>query len=279
MENEFSKFLKYLESNRTEKLKSNDNFQKFLDLDTNIINTKQEKIVSNRKSKGFDVDKFESIMISLLKSEHEKLLNYERPYISITELCDCLRKSYFFRLKYKEEDVYIYPYLGLINKVGNEVHRYILNTYGYNEIEQNVISEKYKVKGRFDAVQDKQILIEIKTYDNEKFKIKNNYEDQHYLQSSIYSYILNTEHGYNIKTITLVYVLRNLKTIIPFDLEVNNKRAKRILDNSLLLQNHIKEHILIDPINSNEETCKYCPYKKICKIEQDKLKDKSVFLL
>jgi len=259
--NEFSKLLKYLESknNSAKNVKiEKSSFKDFEDIPT-------IKRFKRKPSKGFDVSRFESLMVKKLEEAHNRILNYERPYISVTELCGCLRKSYFFRLKYKETNSFVFPYLDLINYIGNKVHSYVLNLYGYDEIEKNILSEKYKVKGRCDAVSNKNILVELKTDDTNKFYKRKTYVKQHYYQSLIYSYILNTEHNYNIQTITLVYFLRNLKDAIPFDLEVDNKLAKSFLDNALLLRNCINKREIVDPINSTEGECVFCPYKEICK--------------
>lgn len=275
--NEYSKLLEYLKlQNKLVKNKievKENNFKEFADIPT-------VKPFKRKTSIGFNVSKFESLMTNILKESNEKLLNYKKPYISVTELCGCLRKSYFFRLKYKETNPYIYPYLDLINCVGNKVHEYVLNLYGYKEVEKTIISEKYKVKGRCDAVNEN-ILIELKTDDENKYYKRKSYVKQHYYQSLIYSYILNTEYNYNIQTITLVYVLRNLKDIIPFDLKVDNKSAKSFLDNALKLRECINKKELIDPINSTEDECKFCTYKNLCKNNEVKNKkdNEPVFLL
>ena len=53
------------------------------------------------KSVGFDVNAFEQIMRQKLIEEYKKIQTYERPYISVTEICSCLRAGYYNRLKYK----------------------------------------------------------------------------------------------------------------------------------------------------------------------------------
>ena len=237
-------------------------------------------------SKGFDVDKLESLMRMKLVEEHKKLQSYERPYISVTELFSCLRKSYYNRLKYVVDlnSQYSFSYLYLINKIGSEIHDVIQQLYDFTDIEKTIISEKYHVKGRIDATKEN-CLVEIKTIDDTKFKYK--YIDDHYHQGLVYAYILNTEYGYSIDTITIVYILRNLKKIVPFDTEYNVELSKKFLSFGPLLYNSILKKKVPEPINATAEQCKYCNYKKYCRNDVTEIKrpyefkdrKKSVFLL
>jgi CRISPR/Cas system-associated exonuclease Cas4 (RecB family) len=223
------------------------------------------------QSKGFDLQKFESLMRAKLIDEFKRLQSYDKPYIWVSELVICIRKVYYTRQRYaiNLNEQYRFAYLSLINHVGNSVHDFIESLYDFQETEKNVISEKYKVKGRVDGIKEG-FLIDIKTIDDKKFK--NTYQISDYNQGLIYAYILNTEYGYKIHTITLVYVPRNLKRVIPFDLPMDNNLAKSFLENSLLLQNSISENIVPDPIGATNDQCKYCPYKKYCEKDPTKMK-------
>jgi len=246
------------------------------------------KTISNN-SVGFDINKFESLMRSKLIDEQKRLQSYERPYISVTELCQCLRKSYYNRLKYPVDlnKQYSFPYLYLINHVGNSIHSFIQSLYDFTETEKTIVSEKYGVKGRIDGLRDS-FLLELKSIDKDKFK--NTYIQDHYNQAVIYSYILNSEYSYEIKTITLVYVIRNCKKIIPFDLSINDELAINFLNRALELKSCITKKIVIDPIGATKDCCTYCVYKKFCEKDESKIKkpfelsdiknkDKPVFLM
>ena len=113
---------------------------------------------------GFDVEKFENMMRSRLIDDYKKLQSYERPYISVTELFYCLRKSYYNRLKYTTDlkKQFNFAYLDLINRVGNTIHDYVQEIYNFTETEKTVVTDKYRVKGRVDAIYDK-FLYEFKT--------------------------------------------------------------------------------------------------------------------
>ena len=220
---------------------------------------------------GFDVYKFESLMRSKLIDEQKRLQSYERPYISVTELCQCIRKSYYNRLKYPVDlnKQYSFPYLYLINHVGNSIHEFIQSLYDFTETEKTIVSDKYGVKGRIDGLRDN-FLLELKSIDKDKFK--NTYIQNHYHQSLIYSYILNSEYDYNIKTITIVYIIRNCKRIIPFDLPVNDDLAIGFLKRALDLKSCITSKTIPEPTGSDSETCKYCVYKKFCEKDESKIK-------
>jgi len=222
----------------------------------------------NQTSNGFDVNKFESLMRAKLIDDHKKMQSYERPYISVTELFSCLRQKYYVRKKY-EIDIskqYNFSYLYLINKVGDTVHNVIQELYDHTEVEKTLVSEKYKVKGRVDGIRDN-FLLEYKTIDVDKFEGK--YIPNHYFQGLIYAYLLNSEYGYKIDTITIVYIIRNLKRIIPFDLPIDNQKAIDFLKIAPVLINCLKNDIVPDTINSDEEQCKWCQYKKYCDKEKN----------
>ena len=173
-------------------------------------------------------------------------------------------------------------------EVGNKVHDLIQDLYDHTEVEKTIVSEKYKVKGRLDGIRDT-FLLEYKTIDEKKFQGK--YIDGHYHQCIIYAYILNSEYNYKINSITIVYIIRNLKRIIPFDLPLNDELAISFLSRAPLLLNCVLEKRVPEPIGSDREQCRYCSYKNYCKKDESniippfmkdkKVKDKSrsVFLL
>lgn len=234
------------------------------DLQTNIHSDVPSK---KKTSKGFDVQKFEFLMRSKLIDEYKKLQSFDRPYISVGELCSCTRKCYYERKKYEVDvnELFRFSYLALLQEVGNFVHKFIQSIYGFTESEKTIISEKYKVKGRLDSIEDN-ILVEFKTVDASDFS--NKYSEQDYHQALIYVYILNTEYSYKIEGITIVYVLRNFKKVVPFDLEVNEKLAKSFLERAPMLLSYIEKNEIAEPIGSTIEQCNYCLYKKFC--EKDK---------
>jgi hypothetical protein len=223
----------------------------------------QRQQILSRDSEGFNVQKFETMMRTRLIDEHKKLQSYERPYISVTELCSCLRQAYYTRKRYSVNlnRKYQFSYLYLINKVGNTIHDVLQELYDFTETEKTIVSEKYKVKGRTDGIRES-FLYEIKSIDVDKFK--NRYVKEHYEQALVYAYILNTEYDYNIKTITIIYVIRNLKHIIPFDIPIDNSIAESLLSRALLLKSSLDKIEVPDPIGATKEQCRYCLYKAYC---------------
>lgn len=274
----FSDLLKYLEQEQ-EKHKNiqpapKDKIQKL----ENIFHYDNPLYDTNFKvSKGFDVDKFKSLMKSKLINSHQKSQNYVRPFISVSEVLYCLRQAYYKRLNYQIDldKCYSYSFLDLINEVGNSVHDYIQDLYGFDEVEKTIICEEYKIKGRIDAIKGN-CLIEFKTIDPSKFK--NNYVEVHYNQCLLYSHILNNYYNYNIDTITIVYIIRTLNKIIPFDLPIDPEKSIKFLKQSLYLKKCIDSKEIPNTINSTSEQCKYCSYKKYCdkdNIELIKSKEKN----
>ena len=288
--NQYAELLKYLEAELsikdTIKKKNSLNLDKASNIP--VVKNPLEGIYSdvtqkipNAISMGFDVNKFESLMREQLVNENQKMQNYERPYISVTELFNCLRQKYYIRKKYKVdiEKQFDFSYLLLINEVGNTVHSLIQKLYDHTEIEKTIISKKYNVKGRVDGIKNNFIL-EYKTIDEAKFEGK--HIESHYFQGLIYAYILNSEYDYKIDTITIVYITRNLKRIVPFDLPIDDNKAIQFLKVAPILKNCLDKNSVPDPLNSDEEQCKWCQYKIYCdkeKILPNHKKNNSVFLL
>lgn len=221
-------------------------------------------IPEKSKSKSFDVQRFESMMKTKLIEEHKKIQSYERPYISVTEICGCLRQSYYVRMRYPVNlnDQFRFSYLYLIQKIGNKIHEVIQELYDFSEIEKTILSEKYKVKGRIDGIRES-FIHEIKSIDDSKFK--NTFIREHYFQGLVYAYILNTEYNYNITTITIIYVMRNLKRIVPFDIPIDNQLAQSLLSRAPILLSSIKTSQVPDPFGATKEMCTFCLFKNQCK--------------
>lgn len=216
-----------------------------------------------RGSDGFSVLEFEQMMRSKLIEEYKTSQTYERPYISCSELYHCLRRSYYTRKRYQVNisSQFKFSYLYLIQKIGNTIHEIFQNLYNFSEVEKTVVSEKYKVKGRVDAIKGRH-LYELKTIDSNKFKGK--FIKEHYFQGLVYAYILITEYGYKINKITIIYILRDLKTVRAFDLDVDMKMAQQFLERAPILLTALEVNEPPEVIGSTKESCKWCPYKQYC---------------
>jgi len=264
--NSYSDLLKFLDDVNLKiiqdklKNKCQDGFKK-----THIIENHPDILSSN----GFDSTRFENLIRSKLIKEFYDSQNYKRPYISITELFSCMRSIYYSRMKYKvdEKDLFKFHQIKFIQEIGNAIHSVVQSVYDFSEIEKTLISEKYKVKGRVDAIKNN-FVCEIKTLEENKFD--GTYKKDHYRQGNIYAYILNTEFGYNIDTVTLIYFFRNNIRIRPaiFNLEINSEDAKFYLIKAKTLQMYIQNKNIPECIGHTEEQCKFCYYKKYCEEEK-----------
>jgi len=219
------------------------------------------------KSRGFNVKKFEKMMRSKLIDDFKKMQTYERPYISVGELYTCMRKNYYSRSRYAidPEEQFRFSWLYMFQRVGDEIHAVVQDVYNFTEKEKTLVSEKFKTKGRLDGIRDG-FLYEIKSVDPDKF----NYECQreHFLQGNIYAHILNTEYNYKIHTVVIIYVFRNLRQIVPFDLPIEPSLAESLLKRAPILKNALDKKIVPDPIGADATQCQWCSYKKYC--EKDK---------
>lgn len=160
----------------------------------------------------------------------------------------------------------------LIQEVGNTVHSYVQDVYKFDEVEKSIEIEKYRVRGRVDAIL-RDSVVELKTIKKDKFT--GTYLTSHYEQALIYAYILNTCYDYKINVLTIVYILRDLDKIIPFDINLNwnieKPKAEMLLNRSNLLLDSLKNNILPDVIGSTKEECKYCPFRNICGKNENKI--------
>ena len=220
-----------------------------------------------KKSKGFDVSKFQEMMRSKLIDDYKKMQTYERPYISVGELYSCMRKNYYSRSHYAIDlaEQFKFAWLYMFQRVGDELHAVIQDVYNFSEKEKTIVSEKFKTKGRLDGIREG-FLYEIKSVDPDKFEYV--VDRNHFLQGNVYAHILNTEYNYKIHTIVILYVFRNLRQIVPFDLPIDPPLAQSLLERAPILRNAIDKKIIPDPIGSNISHCQWCSYKKYC--EKDK---------
>lgn len=274
MNNEFDELLDYLERQKEIQNKTPDVKQveeKLTMSDFKDIHSDFGLKLKNGACKGFDINEFEFLMRSKLIDEYNSSKSISRPYISVTELLGCIRKVYYEKKKYDidPQQVFRYSYLALINHVGNAIHQFIQSVYNFTEIERTIISQKYHVKGRVDGIKNN-CVVEIKSFDQDKYK--NTYLPEHFDQANLYAFLLNDELDYKIDTVTLVYVIRNLKKIEAFDIPINNQRSISFLDKAIILKKCLDNNEVPMKSGETEEQCKYCPYKNICK-EDDKKKN------
>jgi CRISPR/Cas system-associated exonuclease Cas4 (RecB family) len=289
LSNEYEKLLRYLENEKgaTSPVKNKKERKKEIKKAKASVTTKQileESTIDDfieiphthnqveKGSDGFSVLEFESMMRSKLVEKYKTSQTYERPYISCSELYNCLRQSYYTRSRYQIDitSQFKFSYLYLIQKIGDVIHDIFQKLYNFSEVEKTVVSEKFKVKGRVDAIKGSN-LYEIKSIDPKKYK--GTFIKEHWFQGLIYAYILIDEYGYTIDKITIIYVLRDLKTVRAFDLDVDLKLAEKFLQRAPVLLTALAANVPPDPIGATKESCQWCPYKDYC------VKDETVQLV
>lgn len=281
--NEYEKLLQYLEDQKPKNVtssvkKTKEDRKQEINKEKASVNTKkllEESSIDDFKqiphthgqekgSAGFSVLEFESLMRSKLIEEYKTQQSYERPYISVSELYNCIRQCYYTRKRYQINitSQFRFSYLYLIQKVGSVIDDVIQELYHFSQVEKTIVSEKYKVKGRVDAIKGKN-LYEIKSIDPGKLNNKK-YIKEHYFQGLIYAYILITEYDYKIDTITIIYVYRDLKNIESVDLNIDMDLAKNLLERGPILITHLESNTIPEPIGATAESCKWCPYLNYC---------------
>jgi CRISPR/Cas system-associated exonuclease Cas4 (RecB family) len=246
-----------------------------------IIDNKniEKEIIKKSTVQGFDSNQLQILMRDELIKEYHRIKKYAKKYISVTELITCPRKVFYNIKNYpiNLEEEFRFANLYLIKKIGNDIHNLIQKIYKFDENEKTVISEKFNVKGRVDAILDESV-IELKTTD--KYKYQDTYEKIHYYQGIIYAYLLNNEYGYKINNISIVYIFRDLKTIKVHNLLPDHELAKSFLNRSLIISDCLNKNTVPSITDIPEEECQWCSYKKYCNEKEPiNTKSKSKFLL
>ena len=220
------------------------------------------------QSNGFSAKKLRELAREKLIDEYEGRQNYEKPHCSVTELLACVRQNYYYRMKYKLDNskYFQFQFLKLYAKVGDGVHEFIQDTYDFTETKKALYSNNYKVKGEADAVTSP-YLYEFKSIELKNFT--GTYRNDDYYQGNIYAYILNTEYGYKLNTVTLIYFFRDGLNRDPFavDIPVDNNLAISYLNRSTTLLEAMSTKKVPEAIGATKDKCKYCMYKNYCEID------------
>lgn len=235
--------------------------------ETEVFSFVPANVKKKYPTEGFNIRLFEEKLTNKLIEDHKKLQSYERPYISVTEVLYCLRSCYYYRKKYSIDlkKKFTFPFLYIKRKVGDAVHGAIQDVYTFDEVEKTVISEKFFVKGRLDALSDVYV-IDFKPTET----FRESVDIKHYDQGNMYATILNTDYDYSVKKVVIVYYLLNFKDMQVFNNDVDMKRGFEFLERGKLLKEYIENNIVIDPIGATEKDCRYCPYTDYC--QKDKFK-------
>ena len=223
----------------------------------------RKKINVVPSSKGFNVKLFEGKMREHLINGFKSYQNYERPYVSVGEVVGCGRSAYFNRKKYVVDpsQMFRFPYLYLFQERGIALHKAVQRIYGLQLVDNTFISKKFKVKGKIDGALQS-YLYEIKVVDPDKF---NGIRQADFEQANLYAFIANSEHGYKFTTITLVYVIGNLRQIIPYDIPIDMNRANTLIRKATILHSCLQENkVPGENMCKRGEDCTWCLYKKYC---------------
>lgn len=250
-------------NNQTESSKTKLNDYKNLDINQYT----NKKSPSSSKNTEFDINEFKAKLRQKLINKYYKTREYNRPYISVTEILYCLRKAYFERMKYSvnESELFNFPQLLLIQDVGNKVHDIFQEYYNFDEVEKVLKSEEYKLKGRVDAIKNNTVF-ELKTVDPFEFNSINKIRDNDYKQGIVYSTILKEEYNYQINNLEVIYISRDLKNINVFKKDIDFKFSKEIMEKAKELHNCLlKSKVPFAEYDKNVDECKYCTFKKYCK--------------
>lgn len=254
------------EIQQKEESKSDNNIETYKNLDINDSSNNNNDISYNKNTE-FSLDKLKRSMRKKLISSYYKYRNYERPLISVTEVISCIKKAYYFRMKYEVDDnnLFNYPQLLLIQECGKIIHEVVQSNFDFDICEKVIKSEKYKMKGKVDGIKSS-TAFELKSLDPDEFKTIKKIRENDYNQGIVYCYLLNDEFDYKIDSLECVYISRNLKDIKVFKSDIDFEKAKIFTNKSLQLYDCLSKttppNIKYD---KNNQECFYCEFKKYCK--------------
>lgn len=212
----------------------------------------------------FDVNKFWRIVKEFSKNEkitYQKKLENKQT-IGVTELLDCLRKTYYFRKQYEIDDVELvkYPKGFIKSKLGYLVEKLILWIYKnqYPDLQEDVYVDLNNVVGKIDGLLHKTV-IDCKFTDYESPKYKE--------QVMLYAYMLEKKKIVDkIERVQLIYINTNLSIQEKqwlFSDELRTE-AELLFKRKDILFTCLEKDVLPEP---EKERCNFCPFEKLCKAD------------
>jgi len=272
------------------KVKENQTTQK---TQSSVKQTKQQiRKIGNVDSELTD-ELFLKILEKVYKQNQENSMQYNKTYLSPTDLCQSCPRKIFFRMTNANYELQLfYPFSELITHVGNAVHSWVQKHLAkvFKDVQSEIKFElpDLKLKGFIDLVyktnQDKTIILEIKTIGDEIHDPNFYGKIPHWKQLACYYWIWTEKLGKKCDKVQLMYLKRDFK---PIKLANGNKDLPFkifTVDQPQKLWNTYKDHIMwmyetiikalqtqtvptipnhIREIVKKEE-CGFCPYQKEC---------------
>lgn len=178
---------------------------------------------------------------------------YREKYIHVSELTQCLRRSYYNRTRVEQRvDV-----KNIILTIGNGIHRvlqeYLRETKGWSiEVELKINLGGFWLVGHADIITDDNEILELKTVS----KIPGQPYINHLMQLNAYLYMGKAKIGY------LIYIDKN---------KGNVKVFKHYRDNKLWNELKKRAHSYWTSLRNNKPPapefsplCQYCQWKWLC---------------
>jgi len=265
----YDEILKYLEKNNISSTKKDFNNEKISYEDYKELQFKIDSITSNKKDNRnsnlknktnfFVVKNFLDNLRQDFIKQYYSYQEYNRPYLSISELLQCLRKSYYFRMKFKPDESYLYKNIDSMISLmyGNFIHDIISKYYPFTFTEKTFKLEKFgKVKGKVDGIKNN-LVFEIKTDTRLNF-------DYAYKQACCYAYMYNV---FEDKKIVDNIIIIHVTSVKPFKYDEYAKKLDESLAESNLNRGYILREALDTKQIPNKEKsnlCYYCEFSKYC---------------
>jgi CRISPR/Cas system-associated exonuclease Cas4 (RecB family) len=211
----------------------------------------------------------EEILRRQTVAEFNKRKARPKTRLSISDIVECIRRSYYAITNENQELGFAYPYMELVQKTGDNIHEVIQNRIPNSEVEVSFTVRDYfvDIAGRYDLLLNPTTLVEIKSIEAVPTKPKK----EHTRQALIYAYILNHYFNHDIKMVQILYIARGKFSSGVFDIVIDDNviaTVKKYLDMYMTdLQTHVEELKCPPPKDHrlvNNSNCGFCPYQKIC---------------
>jgi len=175
--------------------------------------------------------------------------------IHVSEVSQCLRKSYFNRTK----SIIISDIQILLNSIGDAIHKMFqqyMTSKGWSaEFEISMSLKDFQLVGHVDLYNPlENVIIEIKTING----IPNEPYTSHVLQANTYGFMAR------VKNIFIAYIDRARGRIKVFKINRDKQMFKEVMRRAKLLHKSLKSKQPPSPEPS--PLCNLCPWRSICKV-------------
>lgn len=194
-----------------------------------------------------------STVYEWLKEAVKQRNEFDNNTIHVSEVTQCLRKSYYQRISAKK-----FTGVEAVILIGAQLHESLQNVirrYGFRTEFQVAVKENgVKLVGHIDAYHPEAgVVLEFKTVD----KIPEKCYTSHYLQANAYHFMGLAEATY------IIYISRSRGDVEVRRIKPSMRKYEELIKRAKILSEALNNNR--PPYPEPSHTCNYCPFKYRCK--------------